>query len=124
MERAVIFVSDLHLGTGDELEDFVPENEQAFCDFVKQQSDNLTNREVDFVLLGDLLDIWQVATEADKHAEKSDQIDISVQNELEAERVKEIIAAHPKTLPLSGNSWTKTPVAGESSAFRATTTTP
>ncbi len=97
MERAVVFVSDLHLGTGDELEDFVPENEQAFCDFVKQQSDNLTNQEVDLVLLGDSLDIWQVATEAEKHAEQSDQIDISVDHQLEAKRVKEIIAAHPKT---------------------------
>ena len=97
MERAVVFVSDLHLGTGDELEDFAPENEQAFCDFVKQQSDNLANQEVDLVLLGDSLDIWQVATEADKHAEKSDQIDISVDHQLEAKRVKEIIAAHPKT---------------------------
>ena len=97
MEKAAIFVSDLHLGTGDELEDFVTENEQAFCDFVKQQSDNLANQEVDFVLLGDLLDIWQVATEADKHAEKSDQIDISVEHDLEAKRVKDIIGAHPKT---------------------------
>lgn len=97
MERVAIVVSDLHLGRADELEDFVSENEEAFCQFLKNQSDSLLHREVDLVLLGDLLDIWQVATEAEKKASQSEQIDISVKEGSDVNRTKEIVLAHPKT---------------------------
>jgi UDP-2,3-diacylglucosamine pyrophosphatase LpxH len=97
MEKAAIFVSDLHLGKGDELEDFVPENEGAFLDFLKSQSDSFANQKVDLVLLGDLLDVWQVATESEKHAAQSHSVDISVKLDMDAKRVKEIISVHPKS---------------------------
>jgi len=97
MDRVVIVVSDLHLGKSDELEDFVSENEMAFCSFLKDQSDNFPNEEVDLVLLGDVLDLWQVATETEKHASESDQIDISVNEELDIGRGREIVSAHPNT---------------------------
>ena len=97
MDRVVIVVSDLHLGKSDELEDFVPENEEAFCSFLKHQSDDFLRQEVDLVLLGDLLDIWQVAMESEKRASQSEQIDISVTEDLDISRVKEVVSAHPKT---------------------------
>ncbi|MBI5248587.1 MAG: hypothetical protein HY912_03760 [Desulfomonile tiedjei] len=109
MERAAIFVSDLHLGKADELEDFVPKNEEDFCDFLKKQSDNFANQKVDLVLLGDLLDIWQVATEAEKHAEESDIIDISIKRDIDAGRVKDIVSAHPKTFAALGEFLVKDP---------------
>lgn len=97
MSKVAIFVSDMHLGRGDELEDFVPENEKAFVDFLRTQSDAYIGREVDLVLLGDFLDIWQVATDADKHAPDSTAIDLSVTVAYERERSREIVSAHPDT---------------------------
>jgi UDP-2,3-diacylglucosamine pyrophosphatase LpxH len=97
MNKAAIFVSDLHLGRGDELEDFVPENERAFVNFLQHQSDAFFGRDLDLVLLGDFLDIWQVATEAEKHAPTSTAIDLSVSAASETRRAQEIVSAHPDT---------------------------
>ncbi len=97
MDQVVIVVSDLHLGKLDELDVFVPENERAFCGFLKDQSDSFPNEDVDLVVLGDFVDIWQVATENEKHASKSSQICISINEELDIARVREIVLAHATT---------------------------
>jgi UDP-2,3-diacylglucosamine pyrophosphatase LpxH len=97
MEEVVIFVSDLHLGRSDELEDFVPENETKFCDFLKKQSGDFPNAKVDLVILGDFLDIWQVATDTEKTASETDRIPIRVDEQLDICRAQATISAHPNT---------------------------
>jgi len=95
MATVTIFVSDLHMSTKDELEDFSRENETAFVKFLKHQSETTRGKEVDLVLLGDVLDIWQVATDEEKRARKSTDIDVGIREDLERRRVQQIIAAHP-----------------------------
>lgn len=97
MDKVAIFVSDLHLGRGDELDDFIQKNEAKFIRFLEHQSSNFHSFEVDLVILGDFLDIWQVATPKEKKAPDTKQIDLSLLNGLESQRVQEIIDAHPKT---------------------------
>lgn len=96
MVTVAIFVSDLHMSTKDELEDFSRENETAFVKFLKQQSETYRGKEVDLVLLGDVFDIWQVATDEEKRARKSTDIDVDVKEDLEQRRVQQIIESHPK----------------------------
>ena len=45
MSKVAIFLSDMRLGTGDELESFVPENENAFVKFLQCESDKFFGRE-------------------------------------------------------------------------------
>lgn len=94
MEKVTIVLSDLHLGRTDELEDFVDVNENAFVRFLKRQSDDHKNRKIDLVILGDFLDIWQNATEQEKHAEHSKDVSIAVDPDLDLNRAKEIVAKH------------------------------
>jgi UDP-2,3-diacylglucosamine pyrophosphatase LpxH len=97
MSKVAIFISDLHLGTGDELEDFSKENETAFVRFLKDQSAKQQGEDVDLVILGDFLDIWQVATDQEKSAEKSKAITLDIDENLEGSRITQIALAHPKT---------------------------
>lgn len=97
MDKIAIFVSDLHLGSGDELEDLIPKNEDAFIRFLQAQSNQFLSWEVDLVLLGDMMDIWQVATAEEKKAPDTEEIELSLLNGLESQRVEQIIQAHPKT---------------------------
>lgn len=94
MSEIAIFVSDLHLGRGDELDDFVQENEAAFVDFLDWQSQQFLGSQVDLVLLGDFLDVWQVATDREKNAPSSAHIGLGITSTLEAARVDQIVSAH------------------------------
>jgi UDP-2,3-diacylglucosamine pyrophosphatase LpxH len=97
MDKVAIFVSDLHLGRGDELDDFLPANEFAFIRFLDQQSTTFLSWDVDLVVLGDFLDIWQVATDQEKNAPETKEINLLVLNGLETQRAQQIIDAHPGT---------------------------
>lgn len=97
MSKAAIFVSDLHLGQGDGLDDFIQNNEDAFVRFLDRQSNTFLSWEVDLVLLGDFLDIWQVATTEEKQAADTETINLSLAQGLESQRVQDIINAHPRT---------------------------
>ena len=97
MNKVAIFISDLHLGRGDELDDFARENEAALIRFLGQQSIKFLSWEVDLVLLGDFLDIWQIAKDVEKKAPDTKEIDLSLLNTLEEDRVRQIVGAHPGT---------------------------
>lgn len=97
MGKVAIFVSDLHLGRGDELEDFVPKNEAAFGQFLEKQSVQHSGREIDLVLLGDTLDIWQVATDHEKIAPESTDIEIELTDDREIDRILQAVSTHPDT---------------------------
>jgi endonuclease G len=103
MGKVAVIVSDLHLGRGDELEDFVTTNESAFVEFLHHHSKLFRNRPTDLVLLGDFLDIWQVASEDDKHATASEEISLSFSVEEEIKRLRQIINAHPLTFNALNN---------------------
>ena len=94
MPRVAVFVSDMHIGTNDELEDFSPENEARFVQFLGDQSEKHKGKEIDLVILGDFLDIWQVATKQEKTAQNSTDIAVEIQIKQEQDRVNQIIAAH------------------------------
>jgi len=102
MGKTAIFVSDLHLGRGDELEDFVPENEAAFVQFLGRQSEKYMGHELDLVLLGDSLDIWQVATDQEKTALESKDIEITLTGDAEMERVQQVVSKHANTFAVLG----------------------
>ncbi|PKN28090.1 MAG: hypothetical protein CVU64_14805 [Deltaproteobacteria bacterium HGW-Deltaproteobacteria-21] len=102
MKKAAIVVSDLHLGRGDELEDFVPENEAAFVDFLEKQSIKHIGQQLDLVLLGDSLDIWQVATDPEKTALESKDIEIDLTESAEIDRVRQVASNHPVTFDAIG----------------------
>lgn len=97
MEQVTIVVSDLHLGAADELEDFVPENQDAFVRFLKQQSADHKSKKIDLVILGDFVDIWQVATEREKHAQNSKDISTAINIDWEIKRTREIVEKHSAT---------------------------
>jgi UDP-2,3-diacylglucosamine pyrophosphatase LpxH len=99
MGKAAIFVSDMHWGCGDALEDFPPVNETAFEKFMKGMSGEFDREEGDLVLLGDTLDLWQVTTEKEQQAKNSEDIDYSVKPAAEVKRVKRIADAHKPTFP-------------------------
>jgi UDP-2,3-diacylglucosamine pyrophosphatase LpxH len=102
MSKMAIFVSDLHLGRGDELEDFVPENEAAFVEFLGKQSVKHMGQELDLVLLGDSLDIWQVATDQEKTAVESKEIEIALIESADIDRVRQVVSKHPNTFAALG----------------------
>jgi UDP-2,3-diacylglucosamine pyrophosphatase LpxH len=95
MGKVAILISDLHMGRGDELEDFAPENEAALVRFLAGQSDEHQGDEVDLVLLGDAMDLWQVVAEAEKTAARSSDIPIDYAPAGDVARVEQIVAAHP-----------------------------
>jgi len=94
MEKVAIFISDLHLGRGDELDDFVEFNENAFMQFLAHQSERHRSKDLDLVFLGDSFDIWQVASEKEKTAIHSSDIEIAIRPDGEQDRVQQIISAH------------------------------
>jgi len=96
MNKVAIFISDLHLGRGDELDDFLP-NEGSFIRFLEKQSTRFLTWETDLVILGDFLDLWQVAKDSEKRALKTTKIDLAVLGTLEGDRAQQIIQAHPVT---------------------------
>ena len=93
--KVAIFISDVHLGRGDVLEDFNIDNENAFTQFLASQSETYQNDDVDLVVLGDLLDIWQTVSDQDKVAPHSTDIDVNVTAPVETSKVNQIIHAHP-----------------------------
>ncbi len=97
MKKVAIFVSDLHLGRGDNLEDFSLDNENALVQFLNHQSQKYQDEYIDLVILGDFIDVWQVASDQDKNAAQSINIDIKIDENLEQQKVKQIIGAHPGT---------------------------
>jgi UDP-2,3-diacylglucosamine pyrophosphatase LpxH len=84
------------LGRGDELDDFV-DNETAFIRFLEHQSTNFLSWETDLVLLGDFLDLWQVARDEEKKAEDTKKIELALLANLERDRAQQIVAKHPGT---------------------------
>ena len=82
------------MGSGDVLEDFNIDNENAFDRFLARQSETYQNDDVDLVLLGDLVDIWQTASDKDKEASQSTDIDVNVTGPMETSKVEQIIHAH------------------------------
>ena len=97
MRKSALFISDLHLGRGDELEGFPTENEHAFARFLAEQSKRYQNEHVNLVILGDFLDVWQSVSDEDKHADNSSSIDIALDAASDRDKVFRIIQAHPKT---------------------------
>ena len=102
MSKVAVFVSDLHLGRGDELEDFAPENEAAFVEFLRRQSDKYMGQEIDLVLLGDSFDIWQVAADQEKTALESKDIEIALTESVERDRVQQVLSRHASTFGALG----------------------
>jgi UDP-2,3-diacylglucosamine pyrophosphatase LpxH len=102
MGKVAIFISDLHLGRGDELDDFPVENENALAEFLNSQSEHGRGSDLDIVVLGDFMDIWQVADDTEKTAPKSTDISIDVLEDDQLRRVRKIIAAHPLTIERFG----------------------
>ncbi len=95
MGKVAIFISDLHLGRGDNLDDFPVENENALAEFIDFQSEHGRGSDLDLVVLGDFMDIWQVADDTEKAAPKSTDISIDVLEDDQLRRVRKIISAHP-----------------------------
>lgn len=94
MGKAAILISDLHLGKGDELDDFPVENENALAEFLDFQSERGLGNDLDLVVLGDFMDIWQVADDDEKTATRSTDISTDVLEEDQLRRAREIMAAH------------------------------
>jgi Uncharacterized protein conserved in bacteria len=64
MAKAAVFISDVHLGTVKDLKDF-----DSYVEFEGFLNDTLANKfssdDLDLVLLGDILDLWQVVPESE-----------------------------------------------------------
>lgn len=101
MAKAVIIVSDLHLGRGDVLDNFRPVNEKAFVSFLDTKAGELKGG-IDLVLLGDTFDVWQVAPDVEKKARHSKQIDVSVSVSSEGSRMNGILLQHKPALETLG----------------------
>jgi UDP-2,3-diacylglucosamine pyrophosphatase LpxH len=97
MTKVAVFISDLHLGRGDELDDFPQENENSLSEFLTHLSAQHLGHEVDLVVLGDFLDIWGVATESEKTAKKSEDIVIDLIEDDQVQRTGDAVKAHAFT---------------------------
>jgi UDP-2,3-diacylglucosamine pyrophosphatase LpxH len=95
MGKVAFFISDLHLGRGDELDDFPSENENALAEFLDYQSQQYRGHDIDMVVLGDFLDIWQVTDESEKKAQEGTDISIDLVEDDQIRRVNDIVKAHP-----------------------------
>jgi UDP-2,3-diacylglucosamine pyrophosphatase LpxH len=97
MTKVAVFISDLHLGRGDEMDDFPPENENSLSEFLTHHSNQHLGHEVDLVVLGDFVDIWGVATEEEKTAKDSEDISVDLIENDQVQRTREAAKAHPLT---------------------------
>ena len=58
MSKVAVFISDIHLGSNDRLNDFDSHGE--FEEFLNEKiATEFPNEELDLVLLGDVFDLWQ-----------------------------------------------------------------
>ena len=87
-------VSDLHIGSDPELDDFASDNE--FEDFVARIESNHKGSPTELVLLGDTFDLWQIVPSSDKIAEKATEIDLDLSEEGEGEKLHLAARQHPK----------------------------
>lgn len=95
MRTVALFISDSHLGQGGSTDDFPPQNENSFAEFLGQQSERYQADDLQLVLLGDFLDIWSVATDAERTAADTASIDIALAAGDQVSRTQRIIDAHP-----------------------------
>jgi len=95
MGKVALFISDLHLGRGDELDDFPSENENALAEFLEYHSQQYRGHDLDMVVLGDFLDIWQVADEAEKRASQCSDISLDLIEDDQIRRANDAVGAHP-----------------------------
>jgi len=71
-------------------------------EFLGKQSIEHMGQELDLVLLGDSLDIWQVATDQEKIAIESKDIEIALTESAEMDRVQQVVSKHPNTFAALG----------------------
>jgi len=94
MKKSAIFLSDLHLGRDDQLEDFAVANQNAFIKFLREYPTWFATDELDLVFLGDTFDIWQVAEDDEKTAAQSTSIPMDFSAQAEADRMARIVQSH------------------------------
>jgi UDP-2,3-diacylglucosamine pyrophosphatase LpxH len=88
--KTCLFVSDLHMGKGDKLDDFAYDKE--FAGLLKTQSKKHMTDNVNLVILGDMIDIWSLFDEKDPKSKTADKIklDFPVKDRNEAVVVNKI----------------------------------